>query len=48
MIDRSEPNKLQWRTAYDYYFSKILSNIPLGWYMSNHNIKDLKKDIIEI
>jgi len=44
----NEENKSRWCTAYDYYFNKILSNIPLGWYASTHNIKDIQKDIIEI
>jgi len=43
-----EEKKYRWCNAYDHYFNKILSNIPLGWYVSTHNIKDIKNDIIEI
>jgi len=44
----NEEKKFGWKTAYDYYFNKMLSNIPLGWYSSSSNLKNIQKDLIEI
>jgi predicted nucleotidyltransferase len=48
LVKAGTNKKNNWKTLYDYYFDKILSGVPNGWYLSCQNKNDISNDIVEI
>jgi hypothetical protein len=38
---KTSSEKITWRKIHDHYLNNFLSDMPNGWYQSEHNVKDI-------